>query len=273
MSEHQNTRRIAAGSCLVTGLLSVLALTPAHSTTVNFNGYLVEILEKNGTSVYAGAVPGYGTGTAFSGSFTYGDSPADAVESYSDPGEADWVFRGGFYGGVITDGITATTGVETELDIIDDWVLTADEADVFSLFAGNPISAGTTVDIWSVSSLTSGAFGAFYDDLEPIQNGMVFGIGFYSLDGSLYSGLGYQNLPPDPGAVDGGFLYIEDADVFGNTRLLALGRLEPTAVIPVPAAAWLFGSGLLGLIGIAQRRSNGAAASDITRRGPDETRC
>ena len=27
-----------------------------------------------------------------------------------------------------------------------------------------------------------------------------------------------------------------------------------TAVVPVPAAAWLFGSGLIGLIGIARRK-------------------
>lgn len=256
MFKHQNTRRTAAGSCLATGLLSLLAAAPVHSATVNFNGYLVEIIENNGTSVYAGAVPG----SLFSGSFTYGDSPVDAVETYSDPGEADWVFRGGSYGGLITDGLTPTSGVEAELDIINDWVLDAGEALVFSIFAGAPIPAGTTVDIWSVSSLTSGAFGAFYDDVELLYNGMVFGIGFYSLDGSLYSGLGYQNLPPDPGAVDGGFFFIEDADALGNTRLLALGRLESAAVIPVPAAAWLFGSGLLGLIGMAQRRRSGRSA-------------
>lgn len=260
MFKHQNTRRTAAGSCLTTGLLSLLAVAPAHSTTVNFSGYLFEILENNGTSVYAGAVPGYGSGTAFSGSFTYGDSPADAVETYSEPGEADWVFRGGSYGGVITDGVTPTAGVETELDIIDDWVLDADEALVFSLIAGSLIPAGTTLDLWSLSSLTSGAFGAFYDDLEPLYNGMVFGIGFYSLDGSMFSGTGFQNLPPDPGAVDGGLLFIEDADALGNTRFLALGRLESTAVVPVPAAVWLFGSGLLGLIGMAQRRKSGRSA-------------
>jgi len=29
---------------------------------------------------------------------------------------------------------------------------------------------------------------------------------------------------------------------------------EPNVVVPVPAAVWLFGSGLLGLVGIARKR-------------------
>jgi hypothetical protein len=32
---------------------------------------------------------------------------------------------------------------------------------------------------------------------------------------------------------------------------------EATAVIPVPAAVWLFGSGLLGLVGAARRKQAG----------------
>jgi hypothetical protein len=31
--------------------------------------------------------------------------------------------------------------------------------------------------------------------------------------------------------------------------------VNPNAVVPLPAAVWLFGSGLLGLIGIARRRN------------------
>lgn len=34
---------------------------------------------------------------------------------------------------------------------------------------------------------------------------------------------------------------------------------NPQAVVPVPAAAWLFGSGLIGLGAVARRRSNGNA--------------
>ena len=41
--------------------------------------------------------------------------------------------------------------------------------------------------------------------------------------------------------------YIVDANMF-------LGGSIETSVIPVPAAAWLFGSGLLGLIGVARRK-------------------
>jgi hypothetical protein len=33
----------------------------------------------------------------------------------------------------------------------------------------------------------------------------------------------------------------------------------PAYVVPVPAAAWLFGSGLLGLVGVARRRNKAAA--------------
>jgi len=31
-------------------------------------------------------------------------------------------------------------------------------------------------------------------------------------------------------------------------------QMTVTSVVPIPAAAWLFGSGLLGLIGIARRK-------------------
>jgi len=35
-----------------------------------------------------------------------------------------------------------------------------------------------------------------------------------------------------------------------------IGPVDPAAVIPVPAAVWLFGSGLLGLFGLARRKKN-----------------
>lgn len=231
---------------------SSLAVTPAHSATVTFTGTIIGILEDTGTGVYAGAT----AGDSFSGSFVYGNSTLDASSTYSDPIEAGWAFTGGSYGGIITDGVTPTAGIDAEVGIANDWVLDADDAVLFSIVMGSAVSAGTVVDAWSVFSLTSGAN---YDDTDTLFNGMQFGIGLFSFGGSLYSGLDYQNLPPDLSAVDGGFIYIEQADAAGNTQFLALGRLtETTAVVPVPAAVWLFGSGLLGLIGIARRKTQRA---------------
>ena len=39
-----------------------------------------------------------------------------------------------------------------------------------------------------------------------------------------------------------------------DAQLIAVGNLQQLSGVPVPAAVWLFGSGLLGLIGIARRR-------------------
>lgn len=44
--------------------------------------------------------------------------------------------------------------------------------------------------------------------------------------------------------------------------LFSFGTAPETIVgVPIPAAVWLFGSGLIGLIGIARRRSNAAAST------------
>ena len=40
----------------------------------------------------------------------------------------------------------------------------------------------------------------------------------------------------------------------GSASTLEIDDLTMTVVFPVPAAVWLFGSGLLGLIGVARRK-------------------
>ena len=40
----------------------------------------------------------------------------------------------------------------------------------------------------------------------------------------------------------------------GTCQALALGSWTRTSVVPVPAAVWFFGSGLIGLIGVARRK-------------------
>ncbi len=56
----------------------------------------------------------------------------------------------------------------------------------------------------------------------------------------------------------GGFAFLLRADAERNvTYIEPLGWTDyAPAAVPVPAAVWLFGSGLLGLVGIARRRKN-----------------
>jgi hypothetical protein len=41
----------------------------------------------------------------------------------------------------------------------------------------------------------------------------------------------------------------------GDNDHFKIDSLTVTTVVPVPAAAWLFGSGLLGLVGVARRKA------------------
>jgi hypothetical protein len=59
----------------------------------------------------------------------------------------------------------------------------------------------------------------------------------------------------EPGWVGlgGEYAYLT-ADYISSTTGVALVRGETISAVPIPAAAWLFGSGLIGLIGIARRK-------------------
>lgn len=115
----------------------------------------------------------------------------------------------------------------TVIDIADvDFVLTADRGSnngVDYLFTNGTIMAGTyintTFDLLTMSEL----------------------FGYASFTADLANG----------GRIEGGFMLTGDiaASFSGDTLIAKAGP-----VVPVPAAVWLFGSGLLGLVGVARRR-------------------
>lgn len=65
-------------------------------------------------------------------------------------------------------------------------------------------------------------------------------------------GLTLQNTLTATSTVFGEFAEIEKKSIGTQIGVVT----EPATVIPVPAAVWLFGSGLLGLVGIARRRAS-----------------
>ena len=139
-----------------------------------------------------------------------------------------------------------TTVVGTYNDVSGAFSMTADLVDG----AVGSVTLTGTLDF--ASGLLNPAGSIFADFTSPfgfLQDGTLdFSVGQVcctgtnppnSFDGALMSLWGY-GLPDAPFEPDG-YLGLDL-------------RLELTAV-PVPAAAWLFGSGLLGLVGVARRKS------------------
>lgn len=91
-------------------------------------------------------------------------------------------------------------------------------------------------------------FGARPDQFFELSTAVLFG---GSIDGSFSSIiLGYNDELGDNALV--AFPDSHNADSSGGLRGLALVKVS---AVPVPAAVWLFGSGLLGLIGVARRKT------------------
>jgi len=127
------------------------------------------------------------------------------------------------------------------------------------LYAGNtstgPLPAGLA-EATSYLGNTTSAIGDQYTGLSGItsQGRLLF-------DGHLVVGASYDSdfstfyrrIDPNLNTY-----FQSDASVAISVGhwLVADTPWEPAAVVPVPAAVWLFGSGLIGLIGVARRKTH-----------------
>lgn len=108
-------------------------------------------------------------------------------------------------------------------------------------FGGTGISTGTIDNgAGSVDGIMMNTFG------NVTGNFVVATVQFQAM-GIGTSGLDLSEFLLNPWASGGSLL---NPDFLGGSLTVS----APSAVVPVPAAAWLFGSGLLGLIGMARRK-------------------
>jgi hypothetical protein len=109
--------------------------------------------------------------------------------------------------------------------------------DIVGSVAGLGIAAGTT--------LLSGSFDSW--SFGPVGSNEVFnGSGPDIKDIGLLRELGVDPSTP--------FNFFGFSVESSNGSVISTDIVN-TAVVPVPAAVWLFGSGLLGLVGVARRRA------------------
>ncbi len=91
------------------------------------------------------------------------------------------------------------------------------------------------------SQIVSGIYQVSQHGFEITQPNFTFGT-----DLSIFDGL-------DPNGIWSLYVYDDSSGDFGSISSGWTLSLETTPV-PIPAAAWLFGSGLLGFIGLAKRK-------------------
>lgn len=124
--------------------------------------------------------------------------------------------------------------------------------------------------------LGNSIFGSYPFDGDTILNNMsLFGITYSTDNGSAKSWKNIGFLDPfagDPLQVDiaqfaaavstfspfsGGYnINFDDVDLDHTNVIVGSWLVREASVVPIPAAVWLFGSGLLGLVGVARRKAS-----------------
>lgn len=219
--------------------LSLAIFQTAHAATFTYSGTLEYIFVDDGTGSYTGAM----IGDTYYGHYTTEDSASNVTPILPCLNDAcEYAFTGPSASASISNGTVTKSGTDSLLAIWDDYDLEVDDAAFINVLPDISWPVGTLLDGWLGD--------AFLDD------GSQMLIGFISLDTSLYSSRDYRALAPDLNNIDLAVFTIEEFDAVGNTTFYGFGRLNTVQVVPIPAAVWLFSSGLIGLIGIARRKKS-----------------
>ena len=207
------------------------------------------------SGTYAGDIQ---VGYNVNGSYVYDTDENIASDADTNPGSipgheytSRYTFMGGSYGAdifvpVLKDGFTRLGKVEVLVN--NDLVLTSAETGGFladGTYDWIEILASTAVDVCPSGTTcppyTPGSPAGTEDGQEWTL--AIFGASDWFADGSVIP----DTLPVDYQALLVGLNFNDNGDEIG-------AAFASASAVPLPAAAWLFLSGLLGLIGISRRK-------------------
>ena len=189
----------------------------ATAKVINYSGTLGSVTDNTGAR-YSGST----IGQIFSGSFSYG-MEAEATTDPSSP--EDYDFTSPPYGGLITDGTTATSGSSSEpvqVTVDDDVPLDQETADLLNTLLGTLLVAGNEIDIADIDTTFVTSTGG----------AIVFGLSFITPDSTGWSGNDFGNFPPESGNIDRAIFFIEEYDASDNLLFSGYGELSTVTVVP-----------------------------------------
>lgn len=103
--------------------------------------------------------------------------------------------------------------------------------------------AGYANDVFGVSFASyADVFWFISTEITPGRPAQALGLGWFDVSGEIYD---FDDWGSESG--------YDFSNVAGGSPINAL-LYRDVSTVPVPAAVWLFGSGLLGLIGVARRK-------------------
>ena len=176
--------------------------------------------------------------------FSYGDALIELADIQSGNGAASSIGEV-----MVTDGIAHASGsnVLTSISlIIKESVVLDFSLDAITLMETNVSGTGVSsaANTFFNITLTDNLGGTVFSWAPDQLNHGITGNTTYSFDSTAS---GVRPLSADTGSLTAG-------DYTLNIKME--NQVNGAAVVPVPAAVWLFGSGLIGLIGLARRKKS-----------------
>jgi len=236
---HTLTAALTLGTLSICFAPAAMAVS-TYDAEASFSLTLADVTDMTGATVTSGwSVEALGDDLGGVDLFEFGDASASGTTSVIDPAVSlsilDWITQTSTASGTATNGnswTAALTALEIFVENISGQELTFSfdyDITATAWATGDEAQANATVDM--LDDL------GFVDILAEADAEVMFGSAFS--DDSQIGSFAFTLL-------DGEFNNISGfVDSIGSASASA---------VPVPAAVWLFGSGLLGLVGVARRK-------------------
>jgi hypothetical protein len=230
-------------AALTLGTLSI-GFAPAamavstYDATASFSLTLTDVTDMAGATVTSGwSVEALGDDFGGADLFEFGDASASGTTSVIDPAVSlnilDWITQTSTASGTATNGDSWTDAL-TDLNIFVD------------NFSNQGLTFSFSYDITAVAMATG-------DEAQANATvDMLDDLGFVDILAIAAADTMFGPASADDSQM-GSFQFTLEAGQFNNISGI-VDSFGSASAVPVPAAVWLFGSGLLGLVGVARRK-------------------